>query len=210
MSDEIQKTTKSWKGVTVVLLLLIICLTIYSLYSGNIVKKFNFIGLEVEFAERTQGIVTEKRVEEVGAGELKTRQGNLEGQLKQLQTRLEEKGEQPATLVANSKSAPVSLNETTAPAFNLSGAWEPPEDDPSTYSLWQNGDSLVLEQSLAPYGVLAVGQGQIVGRNINITYTTILGTTGRGTATISPDGNRITGQVTDLTTGVTTPLIISR
>jgi hypothetical protein len=210
MNDEVQKTAKSWKGLTVVILLLIICLTIYNLYSGNIVKKLNFIGLEVEFAERTQGIVTEKRVEEVGAGELKTRQVNLEGQLKELQARLEEKGEQPATLVANSKTSPARVNETTAPAFNLTGTWEPLEEDPSTYSLWQNGDSLVLEQSLAPYGVLAVGQGQIVGRSINITYTTALGTTGRGTATISPDGNRITGEVTDLTTGVTSPLIISR
>lgn len=211
MGEEPQKE-KSWKGVTVVILLLVIFLVAYSLYSGSVIKRLNMPGFEVEFAERTQGIVTEKKVAEVGEDELRERQASMESKLKDLQARLEAKGDGSSVLVADTKKviAPAEVKEQPALSLDLSGTWRPPASDPSVYTIWQNGDALVLEQAIPPGDALAVGQGQIVGRNINITYTTFLGTTGRGTATISPDGNQITGQVTDLTTGVTTPLIISR
>ncbi len=146
-------------------------------------------------------------------GEVKSRQAELEAKLKELQTRLDAKGEAPPTLISETRRANASatqIEERPAQTLDLSGTWSPPADDPSFYTIEQNGNSLVIQQSLPNLGVLAAGQGQLSGRNLTISYTTVLGTTGRGNATVSADGSQITGQVTDLTTGVTSPLIISR
>lgn len=212
MGDETQAVKKG-RTIPVVLLLLLLTLIAYSIYSGSIIKRLGVPGFEVEFAERSKGgIVSENKVAQVGEEELRKRQASLEEKLKGLEAQLENKSDSSGTFVTDvqSKTTDTKAEQSGAPTFDLSGKWTPQAGDVSSYTIQHNGDSIVLEQSVPLYGVLAVGQGQIVGRNVNITYTTVLGTTGKGNATISPDGKRIIGQVTDLNTGVTSPLIISR
>lgn len=212
MGDETQAGKKG-RTMPFLLLLLLLTLIAYSIYSGNVIKRLGVPGFEVEFAERSKGgIVPENKVAQVDEEELRKRQASLEAKLKDLENQLEKKSDPPQTLVADvrGKTTRANAEEPDTQAFDLTGTWMPPAPDVSSYTIRHDGDTFVLEQSVPVYGVLAVGQGQLEGRNFNLTYTTVLGTIGRGNATISPDGRRITGQVTDLNTGVTSPLIISR
>jgi hypothetical protein len=88
--------------------------------------------------------------------------------------------------------------------IDLTGQWQ--GTDGLKYSLRQAGERITFEGFHPLDGKASVGEGRIVGEEIIVSYRTIYGAVGEGTMEISPDGRRLSGQVTDHNTG--SPLIL--
>jgi hypothetical protein len=58
--------------------------------------------------------------------------------------------------------------------------------------------------------VTAVGQGQVMGRSIQLSYQTATYSQGAGELTLSPDGRSMSGYFKDLTYGTTIPITLYR
>ncbi|HVF28904.1 MAG TPA: hypothetical protein VM943_11725 [Pyrinomonadaceae bacterium] len=205
---------KSWKPANTFFALLLLALVGYNLYSGLAVKKLGLPGLfEIEFGHTASGLASEKKVEEIGDSELKSRQAKLEQQVENLQTQVATKPLEHPSATSDAARRVISQASTAAaPAresFNLSGSWGSDEDGLS-YVIQQSGNTLIVQETHSAFGITAAGQGQLVGQDIELSVTTVLGTTGRARLRVSDDGNRITGQVTDFTTGGVAPVSMYR
>ncbi|HVF88267.1 MAG TPA: hypothetical protein VM866_11790 [Pyrinomonadaceae bacterium] len=205
---------KSWKPANTFFALLLLALVGYNLYSGLTVKKLGLPGLfEIEFGNAAGGLASEKRVEEIGDNELKSRQAKLEQQVEKLQTQVAAKTpEQPSSAPDAARRVISQTTTVAAPtreSFNLSGSWQSDEDGLS-YVVQQSGSTLIVQETHAAFGITAAGQGQMVGQDIELSVTTVPGTTGMARLRVSDDGNRITGQVTDFTTGGVAPVSMYR
>lgn len=205
---------KSWKPANTFFALLLLALVGYNLYSGLTVKKLGLPGLfEIEFGNAAGGLAGEKKVEEIGDTELKSRQAKLEQQIENLQTQVSSKAPEQPSIAADAAPRIISQATTVAAptreSFNLSGSWESVEDGLS-YVIQQSGNTLIVQETHSAFGITAAGQGQLVGQNIELSVSTVLGTTGMARLRVSDDGNRITGQVTDFTTGGVAPVSMYR
>ncbi len=94
-------------------------------------------------------------------------------------------------------------------AINLSGEWM--SDEGLTYVFEQSGNQV----SFAEYNPLlntitASGSGSLQGRILNVTYQTAVGTTGQGRLTLSADGESLSGNYTDHSTGTSLHLTLER
>lgn len=201
---------KSWKPANTFFALLLLGLVGYNFYSGLTVKKLGLPGLfEIEFGNTTGGLASEKKVEEIGDGELKSRQAKLEQQVESLQTQVaaktpEQRGAPPVISQAGTVAAPAPRA-----SLNLSGSWQSDEDGLS-YAIQQNGSTLIVQETHAAFGIIAVAEGHLVGQDIELTFTTVLGAAGRARLRVSDDGDRITGQATDFSTGAVEPVSMYR
>jgi hypothetical protein len=90
---------------------------------------------------------------------------------------------------------------------NIAGAWQ---GDGSTYQFYQNGTSITMEETTAPYGQTAIGEGTINGRDVTISVQTALNSQGTLRVTLSADGRQMTGTYSDQTFGTTSPYTLTR
>lgn len=189
----------------VVVALLLIVIVVYNLSSGLSVKKINISGIfEAEFAEKPASVATPAQIEKVGEDELKTRQAELEEKLKELEAQLAEKGETPVAVdpdVFEEASEPMRLP-------SLAGTWSTAQG--VSYNIQQNANAMTLQEVNPIYGVTAVGQGTIVGQNVQFTITTALGTYGSAQLNLSGDGRQLNGYYSDSVTGAVVPLALFR
>ena len=108
----------------------------------------------------------------------------------------------------------VSPTTDTAPPpepaqfLNISGTWQSAVG--LSYIIGQSGGDVTI-QEVNSFGIVtAEGQGVIVGRDIDISYVTAVGTLGRALLSVSDDGRRITGTFQDLTVGSIAPVTLFR
>jgi len=149
----------------------------------------------------TSGVSMEfEGLKEIPKGELNKRQDELE---KQLQALKEKSNDDGAPVVNNVQEAsPVQNYQTQQAAVaNVNGYWN--SDDGSTYTINQFGSEITIQQSSPLYGVVAVGQGNISGNTIHISFTTALYTQGTGRLQIDAGGQQIFGSFTDSASGFT-------
>ncbi len=168
--------------------LLAVIVVIYALYPESTIKKVKIPGVfEAEFERK---LTPDEKIQEIPKAELAQRQQDLEKKLRQTETNVEEdRGQPPA-------------------AWNINGTWRAPGG--ILYVMQQSGHMVAFREMNPVYGVTAVGQGAINGQDLDISYTTIMGTTGRTLLKVSPDGQQLTGSFTDMSTGASGPVALYR
>lgn len=189
----------------VVVALLLIVIVVYNLSSGLSVKKINISGIfEAEFAEKPASVATTDQIEKVGEDELKKRQAELEEKLKDLETQLAEKTEEPVG------ASPGVFDDVREPARipTLAGAWRTAQG--VSYYIQQNANAMTLQEVNPIYGVTAVGQGTVAGQNVQFNITTAVGTWGSAQLSLSEDGRQLHGYYSDAVTGAAIPLALFR
>lgn len=189
----------------VVVALLLIVIVVYNLSSGLSVKKINISGIfEAEFAEKPASVATTDQIEKVGEDELKKRQAELEEKLKDLETQLAEKTEEPVD------ASPGVFDDVREPARipTLAGAWRTAQG--VSYYIQQNANAMTLQEVNPIYGVTAVGQGTVAGQNVQFNITTAVGTWGSAQLSLSEDGRQLHGYYSDAVTGAAIPLALFR
>lgn len=142
------------------------------------------------------------QLKDVPSQELAERQSRLEQKITDINNTLSQTSRQSSAAAndAGAVSAPI--------AVNLTGRWS---SDVGLFYLINQYDNVLSIQEFSPmYGITAVGQGQITGQLIRITYQTALNTQGNGVLNVSADGRTITGQFTDLVTGNTSSVTLFR
>lgn len=121
----------------------------------------------------------------------------------------------PAKL--NTPQAGTSLPLTRSPepvdpepslTINLTGYWT--DDEGAQYELLHNGDTLTFQQVDPQLGVVSVGEGTVQGEQIQLVYTTAMGTGGQASLQMSDDGRELAGVYLDFSTGVTLPIVLYR
>jgi hypothetical protein len=89
-------------------------------------------------------------------------------------------------------AVPPSTKQTQ---INISGTWR--DATGSVFEVTQQGNSYKFTATNSYYGVRSWGQGTINGRQISSEFQTDRPSEGTGTGTISDDGNKISGTVSD-------------
>lgn len=174
---------------TVIIGVLIVIVVLYMLYPESTIKRIKIPGLfEAEFEKLTP----EDKIEQIPKAELAQRQEELKKDLSQWEMEMEKIGGQ---------QQPTALH-------NISGTWQAAGG--LSYFIQQSGNIVTVQEISPVYGVTAVGQGVIVGQDIDISYTTIIGTTGRSLLTLSADGRQLTGSFRDDITGASGPIALYR
>ncbi|WP_298269918.1 hypothetical protein [Geobacter sp.] len=185
--------TGARRTIWTIVLGLLIVLVGYNIYSGVAVRKIGIPGMfEVEFGDQpTRSIAGTEKIDQMSSAELKERQARLEEKLREMETRRETPAPQP-------------LPETAS----FYGTWQSTQG--ISYIINQNGTYITIQEISPIYGVTAVGQGTVYGREINVSYYTAAGTTGRAQLKLSGDGRQLQGGFTDLNTGASMPLTLFR
>lgn len=147
-------------------------------------------------------MVTEGTIENLDKEELTRRQAELEEKLHKMEKALggKEKEEQPPQVQ--------QTQESKTQNFNISGTWQGSSD--LSYIVYQSGNALTIREINPIFGVTAIGQGVITQRDIDISYTTAIGTMGRAFLKVSDNGQQMTGTFTDLTTRISMPAHLYR
>ena len=214
------------KGAAVIIVILVAVLVAFlvafTVFRGGEVLKVTVPGASVEFAPRDSGpIVSAQDIKQLNPQQLEDRQEELlrkqEELLKRnesLQQQLEKasQSEPPASQAQAAQqsagTSPIAQVSSVATTFDLAGTWQ--ASDGSSYTVFQFGNVITMQEFSPLFGLTAAVEGTIRGDEITLTYETALGTVGSGTVKISPDGRRISGTLNDLTTGITFPFEISR
>ena len=95
---------------------------------------------------------------------------------------------------------------TLAP--EVSGAWN--SMDGLTYLIQQQGNQVSFQGTNGFGMVVTVGGGQLIGRRMQLQYRLADGTSGTANTEISLDSRHISGMATNLFSGLTTPVLLSR
>ena len=111
-------------------------------------------------------------------------------------------GEQPPPREDRPQPAPQARGP-----LNIGGTWRTAEG--LIYVLRQSGN-VVTVQEIDRGVVVAQGQGTIVGRNLDVSYTRLDGSSGRAHVKVSADGKELTGTYTNLTLGESGSLVLYR
>lgn len=141
-------------------------------------------------------------IENLDKKELTRRQAELEEKLRKMEKALEEEGKEEQTPQVQQTQEPQVQN------FDISGSWQ--GSGGLSYTVYQNGNALTIREINPIFGVTAVGQGVITQQDINISYTTAIGTMGRVFLKVHDNGRQMIGTFTDLTTGVSMPAYLYR
>ena len=152
----------------------------------------------------SEPMVPKGTIENLDKVNLTRRQVELEEKLRKMEKALEGKGEEEQPL-------PPQVQQTQEPQiqkFNISGGWQ--GNGGLSYTVYQNGNALTIREINPIFGITAVGQGVIIQKNIDISYTTAIGTTGRAILKVSDNGLQMIGTFTDMTTGVYMPAYLYR
>lgn len=173
---------------------------------GGIITLFYQIGVignkDTSINKHSQETIQTQRIIEEGLSqlnqqELSQRHVELEKKLREMETKINEKERQ--------------LNQTgemQVPYVNISGTWQ--GTGGLSYIINHSGNFVTVQEVNPIYGITAVGQGTINEQNIDVWYTTAMGTTGRVILKVSADGRQITGTITDQTMGISTPIALYR
>lgn len=183
---------------TVVLMLLVL-LVGYNLFSGLVAKKIGIPGFfEVEFDKNPSGTVSGEALNDINKSELARRQAELEAKLRQM----EEKAKK------DSERQPRQNDLQQVQYINVAGTWR--SNLGAYYNVMQNGNTIIMAEISPGYGQTAVGQGTINQRDMNINFVTAVGTNVGSRLTVSDDGLQITGSFVEPTTGISIPIMLFR
>lgn len=173
---------------------------------GGILTFFYQIGVigsrDTSINKRSQETIqTQAKIEE-GLGQLNQqersqRHDELEKKLRMMEEEIKKKED-----LLN------QAERTQAQYINISGTWQGPGG--LSYIINHSGNFVTVQEISPIYGITAVGQGTINGQNIDVWYTTAIGTTGRALLKVSADGRQINGTITDQTMGISTPITLNK
>ena len=110
---------------------------------------------------------------------------------------------------AQPEPAAIEAPQPTASVVNLTGNWS--SADGLTYIMEQAGNQVTFaEYNPLLNTVTAGGAGSIDGRDFVLSYQTALGTTGQARLRVSDDGESMSGNYTDLSTGMSQYITLQR
>ncbi len=138
-------------------------------------------------------------LQDVDKADLKKRQDELEQKFEAIKQQQSAKG--------NTSNANREPQQVASSFVNIAGVWANEEGD--IYMITQTGNELSLQETNPIYGVTAIGEGIIQGRQITMSVTTALGTTSTLQMRLSGT-DKLAGQYQDITTGVTVPVSLTR
>jgi hypothetical protein len=138
-----------------------------------------------------ESLVPNKDIEQLGDQKLAERQAQLEQKLREMEEALQHE--------KNRVQQSDETQESPPQYSNISGTWYAGVG--VSYVVQQIGVAVTIQEISSIYGITAVGQGTITGRDISFYYNTALGTRGRALLKLSEDGQQITGTFTDLASG---------
>lgn len=98
-------------------------------------------------------------------------------------------------------------------ALTVAGVWRNPDEPTLTYVMQQTGEHVVMKEvtsSILGTMITAEGEGQIQGNQVEIFYRTAMGTMGHSTATVSDDGQHLTGTFQDFSNMIPVALSLVR
>ena len=118
--------------------------------------------------------------------------------------------QQPPTKVEPTTDANISDPRSEERAFpNLAGNWNSPSG--MVYQVTQYGNSVTIREVNPMFGtVTAVAGGQIFGWSFSFPAYTLAGTQGTLSLQVSQDARMMSGQYSDMGTGLTVPMQLSR
>ena len=97
--------------------------------------------------------------------------------------------------------------------LTVTGVWKNPNEPTLTYVMQQTGEQVVMKEvttSLLGTMITAEGEGQVQGNQLEIFYRTAMGTMGHSTATVSDDGQHLTGTFQDFSNMIPVALSLVR
>lgn len=202
-----------WFTLSICLLLVVL----YNMFSGEMkvhrleigesTVKIDFDGKNktTEEAAKTLptsagGVMSKEKLAEISRKELELKQRELDLKLQELNKRLEA-SQQTATLDDTPQVKSV-------PKINLTGLWT--GEDGVQYNITQIGDRITFQEMNPMLGVTVVAEGGIVGDQVDLHYTSMLGSTGSGSLNIANNGHHLHGVFYDNNFGVETELSLRR
>ncbi len=132
--------------------------------------------------------------------EVAANQDELLQKLSEMDKKLD--AQQASLQSSKNKSAPV------AKPVNISGEWVSGTGD--GYVFQQAGNRVTFREVNMISGITAAGEGTISGRNVNLVYTTFVGTTGSAQLQVNQDADQMSGSFTDNVSRMTQPIFLSR
>lgn len=195
--DNRDKSITRWKIIAGIAVGALIAGVVYhNLKSGMTVSKLSVPGMvELEFAGR-EGLGSVAQPTPADEKALQENQSRLETKLTELEHRLAERA-----APGNAPAPPVLSDETPQPthAASIAGQWLSPQG--LTYVIQQSGDYVTMQEFNPMLGITAVGEGRVQGQQVNIAYTTAVGTFGQASLRLSDDGRVLSGQSRDTASG---------
>jgi hypothetical protein len=147
-----------------------------------------------------ESLVPNQEIEQLGDQKLAERQAQLEQKLREMEEALQRE--------KNRGQQSNEAQESPAQYSNISGTWYAGVG--VSYVIQQIGSAVTIQEISSLYGITAVGQGTITGRDMSFYYNTALGTKGRALLKLSVDGQQLTGTFTDLASGISLPTTLYR
>lgn len=98
-------------------------------------------------------------------------------------------------------------------ALTVTGVWKNPSEPTLSYVLQQTGEQVMMKEvttSILGTMITAEGEGQMQGNQLEIFYRTAIGTMGHSTATVSEDGQHLTGTFQDFSNMIPVALSLVR
>jgi hypothetical protein len=98
-------------------------------------------------------------------------------------------------------------------ALDVTGVWKKPGEPTLSYVLQQMGERVIMKEvttSALGTMVTAEGEGQLQDNQLALFYRTVLGTMGQSTATLSEDGQYLTGTFQDFSNMIPMALSLVR
>jgi hypothetical protein len=99
-------------------------------------------------------------------------------------------------------------------SYNLTGKWIDINNPNGRYQInHENSDAISFTEYSLVFGewiITASGSGKVTDSNINIPYTTYLGTNGKFTGLITRNGEKIEGKIQDFNAGITAELNLQK
>jgi len=95
-------------------------------------------------------------------------------------------------------------------ALVVTGVWKNPAEPTISYVLNQHGNHVTMTEvttSILGTAVIAEGEGQLQGNQLELMYRTALGTMGKSTTTLSENGQQLVGAFQDFSNMI--PVAIS-
>lgn len=211
VAEDKTKSGGHWKIIAGVAVgALIAGIVIYSFQSGLMVRKLSVPGMvELEFADR-QGLGSVAEPEKANESALRENQSRLESKLSELEERLADR-DTSGDASEPDATAPIGNSPSEHPGSSvpsLDGQWSSPQG--LTYVVQQRGDYLAFQEFNPLLGITAVGEGTVHGRQVDIAYSTAMGTFGQASLRVSDDGRMMWGQARDVTTGAVTNMQLQR
>lgn len=154
----------------------------------------------VETKSRSRQAHYEEKLSQLDQQELIQRQEGLEMKLREMEEALNNERE--------NKRKNKFITKPEEQYFNIGGAWQ--GTGGLSYIIGQSGSAVTIQEISPIYGVTSVGKGIMTGKDVDISYSTAMGTMGRVQLRLNEDGRQLKGMYQDLTTMVSMPLVLYR